>query len=264
MGSVPSKASPVEIAPLPAHRTFPSDAVALFLPTKDDAAWLSVPSPATTVGEDIALALLMASQCDRTSALYSLPRDIVHALVALFVPSATAPYLHTRPLSRSYYRICEEMPYDPRRDRSVLDEPFGLSTEQFDASLASVDLVQAARQVLRFLLQLKREKICFRDFSESVMNGLFDQYLNFLFLRHRGLELLPSLEIQAIWFSHMLQSEIYSPFAQSLVSIYLPKRGWPIILQACTLHSCTIFLTQLCGIREASGRSSQHVQCFAS
>jgi hypothetical protein len=190
---------------------------------------LLVASVGQSFGVNLLTLMLASSQFDSASTLFELPRDVITSILLFFVPSSTQRYLLYKPITRSYYRICTEMPYF--EDQPLHDYPtqFTASITEYEAIFSSgIDLVASAKCVLRFLVRVKRANICFDKFSEMKMSmssllrflnvsqcsgNLFDQYLNFLFLRYRrGLSLHPPLEIQAIWFTHMLQSRRFPSY----------------------------------------------------
>lgn len=143
--------------------------------------------------------LLAAHGYDEGSVFNNLPKEIVGAIVVL-------EQHERRMLSRSHYRICMIMAMPPDLDwRSLRSIPTSYNPYDF-----SVALVPAASKVIDFLLKVKR----ISEFNKlSFATTQLGQYLKFLTLQNDSdEELVPSLEIQAVWFSHMLQSCPYRLF----------------------------------------------------
>jgi hypothetical protein len=151
------------------------------------------------------------------------PRDVLCLLLQHFIPSPRG-YLIPRPLARSYYQICRD---ECIRDR--YEEPrqaiLRLSIDYYQrlpnnkSSYPATDLVSIAPRVLRFLEKVRELNIA--SYSALQLERLFDDYVWFLLLwklysargdSGRTIPLVPTLAIQAIWFSHMLQSHDYYLF----------------------------------------------------
>lgn len=142
--------------------------------------------------------LLAANLYDEGSPLQRLPYEIVKEIVLL-------EQHERRVLSRSHYRICRAI--------AVSDFDWGYRRScpgTYQPHDFSVDLVTAASAVIDFLLQVKR----ISEFDKkSFAHAQVTNYLKFLYYQNRtDEELVPSLEVQAVWFSHMLQSCPYRLF----------------------------------------------------
>jgi hypothetical protein len=135
------------------------------------------------VGDDLAVTLLLCSRCDASCAFARLPSDVISTLVAFFIPSTTASFLHCKPLARSYYKICERMVRlreteewsgsDYAKSRNGC---FTLSITEYrsDSPFRSkVNLIQASKQVLRFFVQLKHANFAYPLDSMCMMSFAF-------------------------------------------------------------------------------------------
>jgi hypothetical protein len=93
-----------------------------------------------------------------------------------------------------------------------------IAPEETDLSPFTPDLVQTSGKVLEFLGQV--QKLPGFDTTDSV-EALMKNYLCFLLLQEDtpGEELIPSEPIQAVWFSHMLQSCAYKEFVTTFQNI---------------------------------------------
>lgn len=112
-----------------------------------------------------------------------------------------------RILSRSHYRICKEECAPPVEEKNV-PYPSGL-----DQSYFTPDLVKTSASVLDFLCKAKR--IPELDQVQYVA-GQMEEYVKFLLLQEEHkTHLIPSLPVQVVWFSHMLQSEPYLDFMEN-------------------------------------------------
>jgi len=109
-------------------------------------------------------------------------------------------------LSRSHYRICRgHNVYDENRKFMFPPQP------QDEGATFTPDLVTASGSVLSFLTEVQK----LTDFnSPASVEPLMKLYLSFLILQEENPSeaLIPSKPIQAIWFSHMLQSCGYKTF----------------------------------------------------
>jgi len=162
------------------------------------------------IGEDIVLAVMLAHKSDKESVFHPLPTDVIFQILKRFIPDSQGKYLLPKPLSRSYYRICRRIVYTEQEDWEVR---FNMSQDVLSKFSSNLDLVSTSVYVLSFLHKVNKS-INFRSYAKKEMNTLFDNYILFLLLQARNpdLTLIPSLEIQAIWFTHMLQSGVYETF----------------------------------------------------
>jgi len=112
----------------------------------------------------------------------------------------------TKHLSRSHYRIC-------RGGHSKVNLVHMLPPNREEKSPFTPDLVAVSGLVLEFLGEA--QKLTGFE-SQSKAEDHMKQYLCFLLLQEEtpSEELIPSKEIQSIWFSHMLQSCAYKSFTQ--------------------------------------------------
>jgi len=88
---------------------------------------------------------------------------------------------------------------------------------------------------------------------------LFDEYLQFLLLQNKrpSKPLVPSLEVQAIWFSHMLQSGQYEEFIKQLLEVTRTKPSFPSVPSLLRLDHV---LTCLMDIKEYKTKSKEYEQ----
>lgn len=185
---------------------------------------------------DLAKTILLPALFDASSPLSGLSKDVIRSILRYFVPNPNGPYLLHKPIARSYYQICSLL----IRPTLFRPEMYYLSITEFDARfLSGVPLVDAAERVLRFFLRQKEEGLVFRNYSQERMNELFNDYADFLFNRSANPSShdCPSLEVQSIWLSHMLQSEAYSGFMQWLDGKYNRKLS---IYESRRLCHCTV------------------------
>jgi hypothetical protein len=186
-----------------------------------------------TFGRDLVQALILAHTCDPGSAFYHncFPRDIISCLVQQFVPSVDG-YLIPRPLARSYYQICFERCAEPEE---ISAEPIVslVSIERYEpiplnpwvsAVPSTTSLIEIAARVLKFLDKVRRE-VNLKAYSQQQLADLFDEYALFLLLWKKHVStakgalppLVPSLRLQAVWFSHVLQSAAYEQCTQQYI-----------------------------------------------
>jgi len=165
---------------------------------------------------DIVLVVLLAHKFDENSAFWYnyIPTDVIFNFLRWYVPCDTSPFLLSKPLVRSYYRICMMR----ERVEYTWKTYFKLSKNRVDEF--KCDLVNASLKVLDFLIKVNNS-INFSTYSREKMDNLFDEYILFLLLQYRNTEerVVPSLEIQAIWFSHLLQSGPYRTFIENIDKI---------------------------------------------
>lgn len=177
----------------------------------------------------------MAHLFDPQSLFYhrTFPLDVLKLTLRHYLPSAQG-YLIPRPLARSYYQICEDECCSYDFDFGDSSKPFPMSTSDYEmlprnpntSTLERTDLVNTANRVLKFLARVRKE--CnWMSYGAKRLARLFDDYLLFLFLLKERtptdkplapaqIPIVPSLPIQAVWFSHMLQSASYSDFMMAL------------------------------------------------
>lgn len=97
--------------------------------------------------------------------------------------------------------------------------PWKASLTAYERGVFTPDLVKASAAVLDFLMKARRLP-GFDISAPAYTKGLIREYVQFLVLQNETEEeLVPSTEIQAVWFSHMLQSCPY----QQLVEFQLPR-----------------------------------------
>jgi len=172
---------------------------------------------------DIALSVLLAFLYDSKSEFALFPKDVVIEILKWYYPNQPV-HLLSKGISRSHYKICKEMCVDHTQlyRQEPKNPPFTLSTYAFDPGFqwTGGNLILHARNILNFLFKLVELKINFKSYSEERLNELINEYLLFIysqmFTNPDSSYLIPSLEIQAIWFSHMLQSMNYSLFLSKL------------------------------------------------
>jgi hypothetical protein len=104
-----------------------------------------------------------------------------------YIPNSSGrPYLLSKPISRSHYRICEvdlnddyddDYDYDYDYDDNCESE-FFLSTNHYDSQF-SVNLVDSARKTLKFLLKIREKGIIFRNYEKSKL-GFFLYFIHYV------------------------------------------------------------------------------------
>lgn len=171
---------------------------------------------------DFAQALLLPAMFDSSSPLSGLPKDVLRNILRYFVPTPDGPYLLHKPIARSYHQICSLV----HRKEDFRPEKYELSITAFDPRFQSgLKLVPAAEQVLRFFLRQKEAGLELRNCSKERLDEHLNDYADFMFHRFGNLtpHACPSLEVQSIWLSHMLQSLSYMLFTRWLKSRYAQK-----------------------------------------
>jgi hypothetical protein len=186
--------------------------------------------------EDVVHTLMLAHLNDAQSAFHRsrFSRDALSNVLRYFIPSSPGngkPFLVPRPLSRSYYQIC----FERCEPVQLYRQSFRLSKDRYAAfnsvSFNPDSMLNYARRVIAFLFDVRRE--CdetrrFADYSAEEMDALFDEYVLFLLLlkslasKNYGHSFQaplfpPSRAVQAVWFSHMLQSAPYGEFITHLM-----------------------------------------------
>lgn len=149
--------------------------------------------------EQRSLLLISAFLFDEASDLQRLPKDLVTSIVLW-------EQHERRILSRSHYRICKKM-----MARDYVNKPrLYPCPSSFKPSDFSVDLVTASVALIDFLVRVKR----ITQFENvEFTTKQIEEYLKFLIVQQETKKnLLPSIEVQAVWLSHMLQSCPYMVF----------------------------------------------------
>eukprot|EP01127_Copromyxa_protea_P003321 TRINITY_DN13150_c0_g1_i1.p1 TRINITY_DN13150_c0_g1~~TRINITY_DN13150_c0_g1_i1.p1 ORF type:complete len:246 (-),score=30.29 TRINITY_DN13150_c0_g1_i1:49-786(-) len=87
----------------------------------------------------------------------------------------------------------------------------------------SVDLYCTAEKIIRFLGQCATHKNKFYGVP-TVYNGYIDTYLNFISLKAKypNARLIPSLEVEWIWYSHLLRPKLYETFCMKSFDYIIP------------------------------------------
>jgi len=90
------------------------------------------------------------------------------------------------------------------RVRSKVPKPDGPFT-------VSVDLMKYCKKLLKFLEVVyanKHKLYC----EPAIFNSYIDKYLKFMKLKHRVPQVVPSLEVEWVWFCHVLRPKLYHQF----------------------------------------------------
>eukprot|EP01127_Copromyxa_protea_P002359 TRINITY_DN1223_c0_g1_i5.p1 TRINITY_DN1223_c0_g1~~TRINITY_DN1223_c0_g1_i5.p1 ORF type:complete len:245 (+),score=33.78 TRINITY_DN1223_c0_g1_i5:336-1070(+) len=116
----------------------------------------------------------------------------------------------------------EENPTDCKNETKYLapvkvkkhDTPFELQI--------SVNLIHSAQQILRILEHATTQADRLND-DPSSFNFYIDTYLKFLKLKaqHPELRLIPSLEVEWVWFSHVLRPKYYEAYCMNTFGKYI-------------------------------------------
>jgi hypothetical protein len=154
--------------------------------------------------EERSLLLIKAHNYDTNSELQRLPKDIISHLVAL-------EQHERRILTRSHYRICFEI--DPNYLPKTPE--WSLSLTSYEPSAFSPNLIATSKAVINFLHAVRK-----LPNDDASIQRAIELYFLFLILQNNFQEeLVPSLEIQSVWFTHMLQSCPY----ESNMSYLFPR-----------------------------------------
>jgi hypothetical protein len=155
--------------------------------------------------ESKSLLLISGYLFDTDCLLCRLPKEVLSLFVAW-------EQHERRVLTRSHYKICYILRMPP--GTAGPPPPWTVTLTNYEPTAFSPDLVGAASTVLKFLHVTRGLPGFERSKDIDRIRGLLREYFFFLCTQndHPEVALVPSLEIQALWFTHMLQSCPYEIF----------------------------------------------------